>query len=319
MLPVAERVVADPEEPQRAPAVGRLPLVVIVGLTSALLVSDAVLVCLSLGQFGIFVSMAIVAGLRARGDGRPVLAGVWLALATVKVTTMLPFMLLFLHRRHLRTWISLAATTLALCLATGSLTTLPDRVLSLVGRVGELESPGKVNDYSFDGPRSENMLGFDHAYFRLGLRDRWTIRCAQLLTLAALGGWIAYLVLKEGCLPWGAACSLVALYAVVFLYHRAYDTVVLAVPLVYSVGRLRSASGSTRWLFAFCALAVLLVWCQDVEMLRSLQERSLQGGLSGWLIQAAVLPYATWLVVLTMAALVIAVRRSATPSPEICS
>jgi hypothetical protein len=225
---------------------------------------------------------------------------------------MLPFLLLFLRKTDRRTWATLAATVLGLCLVTGSLTDLPGRCATILERIKQLEEPGQVNDYSFEGPRNENMLGFDHAFYRLGLRDRGLLRAAQYLALAVLGGWVASEVLRKDRLPRAAACSLVALFSVVFLYHRSYDTLILALPFAYSAARARSVRGRGRYLFAGCALAILMVWYLDIGLLRALQEVSLNGGGWGRLVQAVVLPYATWLVVLAMIALVAAARRSAT-------
>jgi hypothetical protein len=289
---------------------GLTPLV-IVGLTPALLVSDASLVSFYLGQLGILAAVALLAALYFQARGWAVLAGVSLALASVKVATMLPFLLLFLRKADRLTWVAMAATVLALCLATGSLLDLPQRGLTILERIGELEAPGMVNDYSFQGTRSENMLGIDHALYRLGLRDRRAIRIGQYLALASLGGWVAFEVLRKERLPRAAACSLVALFSVVFLYHRTYDAVILALPFVWVTAQARTVRGLRRWLFAGCALAILLVWYLDIGLLRALQQESQRWGVAGRLVQAVVLPYATWLVVLAMIALAIATRRSA--------
>jgi hypothetical protein len=289
----------------------RLPPLVLVGLTPALLLSEASLVSFYLGQLGILEAVLLLAALHSQARGRPVLAGLWLALATVKVTTMLPFLLLFHRKADRRTWVALPVAVLGLCLVSGNPADLPGRLATIRARIKELESPGKVNDYSFDGTRSENMLGFDHAFYRLGLRDRGVIRAAQLAALAVLGGWVASQVLRKDRLPRAAACSLVALYSVVFLYHRTYDTPVLALPFVYCAGRARSVRGRRRYAFVFCAVAILLVWHLYIGFVRDLQRHSLGWGPWGRLVQAAVLPYATWLVVLAMIALVIGARRPA--------
>src|SRR6266566_2587174 len=102
----------------------------------------------------------------------------------------------------------------------------------MVHRIEVLSEPGKVNDYSFQGARNESIIGFDHLFYRLGLRDRRLIRTLQYLAVAASGLWVAWQVVVAR-LPRGAACSLVALYSMVFLYHRDYDTLILALPLVY--------------------------------------------------------------------------------------
>jgi hypothetical protein len=310
LLPGAQRSLAAVDRPAVESGGWRLPAIVMAGLVPALLLSEASLVCFYLGQLGIFVAVALVAALYARAVGRPVLAGVCLAAATVKVTTMLPFLMLFNRRSDFRSWVAMSVAVLGLCLATGGPAALPLRVGALAARFGDLASPGNVNDYSFEGPRSDNILGFDHAFYRVGLRDRGLIGAAQLLAVAALGAWVACEVLGKHRLPYPAACSLVAFYSIVFFYHRSYDTTVLALPLVYCAGRARSATGWQRFAFAFCAVSVLLVWYLDVNLLAALREFAAGRGRAGRLIQAAVLPYATWLVAAAMFVLVMAVRRA---------
>jgi hypothetical protein len=302
---------ADGRPEQGTALFGPVPLLVLVGLTPALVLSDASLLSFYLGQLGILESVLLLAALGSQARGRPILAGVWLALASIKVVTMLPFLLLFHRKGDRLTWVALPVTVLGLCLLTGSPAGLPGRLSTIRERIKHLESPGLVNDYSFAGPRPENMLGFDHAFYRLGLRDRGVIRVCQYLALAVLGAWVAAQVLRKDRLPRAAACSLVALYSVVFLYHRTYDTSILALPFVYSAGRARSVHGSGRYLFACCAVAILLVWYLDIGLLGALRSHSLAWGGWGRMVQAVVLPYATWLIVLTMIALVVATRRSA--------
>jgi hypothetical protein len=314
LLPLSQSVLvaqgqADAGRGQGGAPLGLLPPLVLLGLTPALVLSDAALVSFYLGQLGIFESVALLAALRCQARGRPAWAGVWLALATVKALTLVPFLLLFHRRADRRTWAVLPAAALALCLLTGGLADLPSQGRTILGRVREMASPGAVNDYTFEGPRSENMLGFDHAFYRLGIRDRGVVTVCQYLALAALGAWVAGQVMGKHRLPRPAACSLVALYSVVFLYHRNYDTLILALPFAYSAGQARSSGGSRRYLFAGCALAIILIWYLDIVLLGDLQRRSQDWGAGGWLVQACVLPYATWLVVLAMIALAVAARR----------
>jgi hypothetical protein len=281
----------------------------IAGLTAALLISDATYLNLILGQLSILAAVLLVAALAAQGRGRPVWAGVCLGLATVKIATLLPFLLLFLRKADRWAWAAFAAAVLGLCLISGPPSQLPARAATLLERIRQLEAPGAVNDYSFDGPRHENILGFDHALYRLGLRDRRVIRVAQYLVLLVLGAWVARQVAFRGRLPRAAACSLVALYSVVFLYHRNYDAVILALPLAYSAGQARVASGTARWLFAACAVAILLVLYLDLALLREVFQWSQTRGVWGRLVQAVVLPYATWSVLIAMVCLVLGVRK----------
>lgn len=280
----------------------------ILALTAALAVSDALTVTLALGQLSVLAALLLYGALGAQARDRPVSAGILLALATVKIGTMLPFLLLFLRKADRWTWIALVATTLGLCLATSGLGELPRQLSLILERIKQLEAPGMVNDYSFEGTQPENILGFEHAFYRLGMRDRTVIRLAQYAALIVLGGWLTWQVLGRCKLPRPAACSLVALYSVIFLYHRAYDTVILALPLAYATGGALSAHGSARRLFAGCAVAILLVWYINVDFLRTATALSQEWGVAGRVIQGIVLPYGTWLVLLAMLLLVRAVR-----------
>jgi hypothetical protein len=282
----------------------QLPEVVVLALTCALMISDASLLTLALGQLSIMAAVVLLGALAAQARGRMIAAGVLLALATAKVGTMLPFLLLFLRKTDWRTWVALAVTTLALCLATVPAAELPGRLATVLDRIKQLEAPGQVNDYSFEGTQPENILGFEHAFYRLGLRDRTVIRLAQYSSVLLLGAWVARQVVGRHRLPRAAACALVALYSTVFLYHRAYDTVILAPALVYCAGEARRAGGRSRWLFAGGAVAVLLVLNLDVGFLRALTRLSLNWGAWGRVVQALVLPYGTWLILLTMVLLV---------------
>src|SRR5262249_55693038 len=95
----------------------RLPPWVVVGLTAVVLISDASLLTFFLGQVSILATVLLLAALSAQGRGRTAWAGVWLALATLKVGTLVPFLLLFHRRRDGWAWLTLVAVSLGLCLA----------------------------------------------------------------------------------------------------------------------------------------------------------------------------------------------------------
>ena len=58
----------------------------------------------------------------------------------------------------------------------------------------------------------------------------------SLTVTVVLGAWLAMQIVR-GRYDRAAVCSLVAFYAAIFLYHRQYEMVVLALPLVYVAGR----------------------------------------------------------------------------------
>ena len=287
------------------PIPGNLSRSDLIGLASALAVSDAVVRGLYAGQLGLFTALALLAALEAQGKGRPVLAGVCLALATVKVVTMLPFLILFHRKADIPSWITLSVVVLGLCLAPGRPADLPGQIASMARRVETLGAPGKVNDYSFEGTQDESMIGFDHLFHRLGLRDRTLIRSLQYLAVVVTGLWVCRQVWAAR-LPRGAACSLVALFSMVFLYHRDYDTPLLVLPLVYCAERARAERGPVGRIFACCAVAICLIFYLNLPILMFLTTRSPGWGVMGRLVQATLLPYATWLILLAAGGIVTA-------------
>jgi len=291
----------------------KLSPVQIAGLSVCLLFSDSSLMGLYLGQFNVFVAVMVLAALAAQGRRRPIWAGIFLALATVKFVTMLPFLILFLRRGDRWTWAVLIVLVVGSCALTGRIIDLPARVATLAERAGELAAPGNVNDYSFEGSRNEGILSFEHLVYRLGMRDRELIRYIQFLTLAAVGVWVAYVVVLTE-MPATAAACLVSFYSLLFLYHRDYDTVILALPLVHCAGRVSATTGRVRRLYIACGILVLAVLFMNAAKLRPLTRMSLEWGGWGRLVQATVLPYPTWLVLLAMFLFVRAGRLDRAPS-----
>jgi hypothetical protein len=108
----------------------------------------------------------------------------------------------------------------------------------------------------------------------------------------------------SGTIPRAAACSLVACFSMLFLYHRNYDSVILALPLVYLTGKARSETRRPRWLHALGASSVLLIIYLNLNTITDLTNRSMDWGSGGRVVQATVLPYATWLILLSMLVLV---------------
>ena len=140
-----------------AAAAWRVPPLAIAGLSICLTFSDSSLMGFYVGQLNVFVAVMLLAALVAQGRGKSVWAGVYLSLATVKVGTMLPFLLLFLRKADRWTWVALSVLVLGFCTVTGRVAELPGRVATLVDRIGELSAAGEVNDYSFQGTRNERV------------------------------------------------------------------------------------------------------------------------------------------------------------------
>jgi len=300
---------------REALGLGRLGAMDMAGLAVCLTYSAASLKGFYLGQFNVFVAVMLLAALAAQGRDRPNWAGICLSLATVKFVTMIPFLILFLRRAGRLTWVVLMASVVGLCALSGRISELPARAATLAQRAREISAPGKVNDYSYEGTRNESIISFEHLFYRLGMRDRELIGYAQVLALLAVGSWVAYLVvLKE--LPRSAAACLVSFFSLLFIYHRDYDTVILALPLVYCAGKVRVTTGPPRWLYTACGSMAIAILYADALFLRLLTQHSLSWGTWGRLVQATVLPYAMWLILLAMLFLVWATHADHAPTGE---
>jgi Glycosyltransferase family 87 len=284
-----------------------IPLQTVAGLAICVIFSEASLKGFLLGQLSVFTAAMVLMALLCQGRDRPIWAGVCLSLATVKIATMLPFLLLFLRRADRWTWPTLAALVIGTCLMTGKPGELPGRLAILTDRIANLSAPGHVNDYSYEGTRNESIISFEHLFYRLGMRDRESIRHSQLLALLAVGAWVAWLVLANPFPRTDAVC-LICLFSMLFLYHRDYDTVILALPLVHCAGKVRVTTGQARRLYAACGLIVIAVLYLNAGHLRTLTQWSLAWGPWGRLVQAAILPCVAWLILLAMTLLAWATR-----------
>jgi hypothetical protein len=259
---------------------------------------------MNLGQLAIFVAFCLLAALYCQAQRQAVLAGIFLAFATVKVHTLIPILILFLRKSDLRTWISLAVTTTLLCLSTSSISEFPGRMLDEFRNVTELSAAGKVNDYSFDNPYDHMIIGFDRTLYCLGLRDRSVIRWAQVMILVAIAAWLACLALRPRRFPRKALCAMVALYAMIFFYHRTYDMTILALPLVYAATGMKADRLLERWLsFALFIMIILLMYVHSMLAKLAVQKVMEFQPVLGYLGQAILLPYATWLILLSMASI----------------
>jgi hypothetical protein len=307
LVPLARRALL----PATGPGRWQLPATAVAVLTAAVVLSFPTRYGLGLGQLSVLTTLCLLAALHAQARGRPIRAGVWLALATIKIGTMLPFLLLFRRRRDLPTWVSLGVTSLGLCLLTTPPGDLASRCRNCVRNISALGGAGGINDYAYANASSVDLISLDHALYRVGLRDRAVIQAAQWAALGALGAWVVWQTGGRRPLPRGAACSLVALYSAVFLYHRIYDMIILVLPLTYCAGRALTAQGRGRWLFVTCALAVLGVVYLRIDPLRDLTAVAADGhGPANYLLQAVVLPYGTWLVLFALLCLPAAERLS---------
>lgn len=286
---------------QMGPDAPRLPRPQIGLLAAALGLSAGQWMGMALGQISVLAVAAILAALWAQGAKRPGLAGLALAVATIKVNTLVPFLGLFLRREDRRSWVTLSLGTLALCLATGPPGELPRRCATTLATIRATFEPGKVNDYSFAGESHVSLVGLDHAFYRLGLRDRGVIGGLQFVALGVLC-LVSYRRLWVGTMDRAEGCATLALVAGIFLYHRIYDEVLMVLPLSYGALRVASAEGPAerrRW-GSFATLALLVVWVSS-DGLRMLEAASFTMGGAGGAIRAVMLPMAAWMILLGLA------------------
>jgi|ERR687886_616803 hypothetical protein len=265
---------------------------------------------INLGQLALLESVCLFTALYAQGKNWPMLAGGALALATIKPQTLLPFLLLFLRKSDFRTWVSFTFFVLVLCLASTPLDTLLLRIQQELVNISTLAAPGASNDYSFEGPFHYNIIGIEHALYCLGLRDRGVIRITQLVILGLLGGGLAVEIGRKG-LPRGGACALVAIYSCIFLYHRFHDVSILTLPLVYTWSRGLFSERPGRFLFIATFIALLPLFFIHSKLVEVVVEAisSKVGGIQ-WLLNALFLPYATWLALIAMGLLYMALKTS---------
>jgi hypothetical protein len=280
-------------------------------LGSLVALSPAVALLFDLGQLSLVIGVSLLTALVLKTRGRPILAGIALAVAAIKPSTTLPFLLLFGRRTDRPTWITLGVTTLGLCLITGRPNAWPGQIRSLVAQIEKNTQIGGENDYTFANQNNaETMIGFDHTFYRLGMRDRNLIRVLEVVAVCIVGGWLFWNVTVTSSFSWGAACSLVSAYSMLFFYHRVYDAVILIVPVIYAAQSARSAPRPARLWFFVAGLACFVTLFVPGRLFKWGLPASLEwSGLRGWAFQALLLPWATWALLIAFCCHVIAEQK----------
>jgi Glycosyltransferase family 87 len=276
----------------------------LIGLSGVVMLSDVSMRNSALGgQLNVWTAVLLLLGLISYERGRLGLAGIALALACVKVHSVLPFLVMFSPRRCARLWIAFGITIVSLVLLSGPPATLLARVSGMLANIHALSLPGGGNDYSFQGPANCGILGFNHVLYRLGLRDRFVIGVLHIVLNLALMLWAMIRVLR-GELSRCAKCSLLALVSVIFLYHRLYDTVILALPLTCAVSLARTdVTRSGRWLHSFVGGAIVMVMCVP-----EYTYVVLAGAKLPLVLQSIVLPAPFWMILSALVAFDLAER-----------
>ena len=212
------------------------------------------------GQLVVWTTLAIYAGIRALDLGRQVPAGLAFVASSLKITTSLPFLLLPFERRSWRVLVvfGVGVAALSLCLyPPGQLLGMEKNHLANVAAAREV---GEINDYSYEGPYHDDMLGLEHWLYCLGMRDAKAISGLQLGILAVIGlGLFWDFRVRARPRDERLLAVLLCLYSCIFLYHRSYDGVILMLPLLYCVVRAREAGQGRAVLYK--AMATGCSWC----------------------------------------------------------
>jgi hypothetical protein len=271
-------------------------------LTASVLLSLSTHFAMQTGQIAFLETAVLLGALTAQMRHRSALAALCLAVASIKIQTMLPFLLLFLGRRDIRTWLFLCLMGAALLLAAGDPADLPRKFSAFFEVNASLRAPGGPADNSMLNLLTNTMFGFQHLFYRLGVVDDQTVSALALTCMLGLGCWLAYVISIKRTLARGACCSLVSLYSMLFIYHRTYDLSILMVPLFYGASRLHVPSRAARWCYIWVVAAILMALNAPYgELLRIQVLYS-----SSPFLRIAVLPSITYLILSAMAALVAA-------------
>ena len=269
-------------------------------LSAAFGLSDACTTTINLGQLSLLATVFILLVLEFQGRQMPARAGAALGVATMKVGTMLAFLLLFWRKQDRKSWIVLVATTAALIVVGGQAPRIFEDVRSMLHYIGEFSKPGRTNDISYQGPFHWTILGFDHLAYRLGMRDRTMLAVVQFVGLGLIGSWLAWEVITERVTR-AQGIVLLSLYSIVFLYHRMYDAVMIVPALVYSVEQAKSRRGRCHFLFTGAMLSMLFVLYMRQKTLAKLTAWvTTHHGLAASLVETLILPQAMWLILLSM-------------------
>jgi hypothetical protein len=167
-----------------------------------------------------------------------------------------------------------------------------------LANVSAARAVGEINDYTFQGPYHDDMLGLEHWLYCLGLRDAQAISALQLGILAVIGLFLFWdFRVRNHARNELLLAVLLCIYSCIFLYHRSYDSVILALPLLYCVDRSRRVPQEGAYVYKMLATGLVLVLnFPRGGLLLRFADWSRTGGLAGRLVQTIVLPYCTWIL-----------------------
>jgi len=264
----------------------------------------------------VIVSLAVVGFFALEMSGRAFSAGMALALATIKVTTFIPILTIAPNKGHIepRFVAGLIVAVVILSVAVVH----PNRVLAFyladLQKINQLNGVGGVNDYTFAGPETGNMISLRHAFYRVGIVNGNILALLDGLVLLFAGVplfWASW----RGKVSRAGLSALVCLYSIIFIYHRSYDLVLLALPLVYVFALIVENVGTVRRLaYGSMVSMVIALYLRFA----GLDAVSKQWNELGWPVRALIMPSITWFVLLASIMLVLAMvkMRAAGASPS---
>jgi len=220
---------------------------------------------LTLGQLSVWTALFGILGMYL-ADRNPLLAGVAVGLAAVKPQNALPLMLRFARGRSLLAWLSAGAVVLFLTLLSGPVDQLKDRIATMLGNVSALAVVGGMNDFSDLGPHAHTIIGFDRLVWCLGVHDRSRATIIAFALIAVVG-LVLFVANARGKLDGPTAAALACMYAMVFLYHRTHDALILALPLVYCAGRFREFRRPAHGVAFGCLMLIMVIHPRALQRL----------------------------------------------------
>ena len=277
------------------------------GLMAAVALSTGSRMGLEYGQIHVALAVLIMGALGAQALRQPVLAGLLLVPALSKPQTMLPYLILFVRRLDLGTWVTLGVVAPLLVVATTPPADLVSRYWSWQAVAQGSFDMGGINDLNLVS-NAPTEISLRHLMYCLGMGDRDRLRAYQSLLVILIGLALLYEIAWRGRITRAAGCSLVSCYVMLCIYHRPYDAVILALPLVYAVAAARQSVGTACALFTVAGLAIIAAMNNYIGPVTQLLKMSSGLGLADRLLQALLLPYPTYAVLIALVTLWAAAR-----------
>jgi hypothetical protein len=213
---------------------------------------------------------------------------------------MIQFLILFLRSSDYVTWATLAIVAPLMVVVSTPPGEIVTRFWSWKMIVDENFGAGGHNAPIY----MSSLISFGHIIYCSGVEDIARINRYQSLVVLLIGLILTYEVAWRGRISRAAACCLVACYSMLFVYHRSYDTVILALPLVYAMAASREAVGIARTLFMLAGVALLVAMnAYESPQQTAFLELTQRLGHAGLVLRAFLVPYPTYATLVALVAL----------------